>query len=115
MVLTTPCFPPDVANAYGGAAIWRDQHRLTWVNGVWREFAARHPGSVSLGDLGVLLCPNGKAVDTASGAAVRTDGIHFTATGASTVWSWIAALPDVAAAHTYEPGRRHPTTVRLRP
>jgi SGNH domain (fused to AT3 domains) len=59
-----------------------DMHRLRipHLNGLLRTFVIEHPGTTALIDLAALACPpNGQACPPSN---LRTDGFHFSGTGA---------------------------------
>jgi peptidoglycan/LPS O-acetylase OafA/YrhL len=94
-ILDTPCYKPPPGQD-GQANIWKDTSRTNWLNGVWAQFAARHPGDTSIAGLDTELCPGGRPIEDRYGDKYRQDGMHFTPEGTNLVWHWIddhLALP----------------------
>jgi hypothetical protein len=75
-----------------------DDERTTWVNGVFREAAAAHPGLVTFVDLAAYLCPGGRLQDERDGVRLRFDGVHFTDEGGPVVWRWLTPQLEQLAA-----------------
>jgi hypothetical protein len=76
-LFTTPCFAgrerPD-----GGTWPENDPVRVTRLNELIREVAARHPGNVDVVDLNAMLCPGGRYAQRLDGVTVRSaDGVHI--------------------------------------
>jgi peptidoglycan/LPS O-acetylase OafA/YrhL len=90
LVLSAPCFTPPHEDGTADD-VWRDPDRRVWLNGVLRKFAAAHRRDVSLANFGGFVCPNGQPRVATNGRPLRTDGIHFSAAGAATVWPWISS------------------------
>jgi peptidoglycan/LPS O-acetylase OafA/YrhL len=106
VILGPACYDRPVFSENDVAAIQNDPARLDWVKGVFREFAAMNPTTVTYVDLEPLLCPGGEPRDTIAGTLVRDDGMHFTADGAKLVWEWLEPeLRAVAEAHPVTPDR----------
>jgi peptidoglycan/LPS O-acetylase OafA/YrhL len=104
VVLGPACYDRPVVSENDVAGVQNDPARLDWVKGVFREFAAMNPATVTYVDLGPLLCPGGVPRDTIDGTVVRDDGMHFTFDGAKLVWEWLAPeLRAVVAAHAVTP------------
>lgn len=55
--------------------------------------AARHPGTVTLLDLGHRMGPEGRYTDTVAGVKLRYDGVHVTGAGARWLAPWL--LPQL--------------------
>lgn len=94
VLLTAPCYrpedePPDRSTSDRG-----DDERVAWFNGVVRDAAAAHPGTMII-DLNRLLCPGGGYADEIGGTPARTDGVHLTVDAARQVWAWLA--PQLSA------------------
>jgi peptidoglycan/LPS O-acetylase OafA/YrhL len=70
--------------------------RVTALNDLYREFAARHPGKVVLLDLNGFVCPEHKASSSLEGVKITEDGTHFNQAGAFLVAEWM--LPQIANA-----------------
>jgi len=102
VIALTPCFDRPVQSDSDPSRQQDDPARISWLNGVWTQFAAAHPSDVSTIQYGGLLCPGGTAHDTINGVQVRKDGMHFTNDGAIMTWSWI--IPKLAA---IEAARHH--------
>jgi peptidoglycan/LPS O-acetylase OafA/YrhL/lysophospholipase L1-like esterase len=86
VLLTSPYFRsqerPD-----GGRWPEDDPARVDLFNNLLREAAARHPGRVSVIELGKMISPGGKYSRTLDGVRVRAqDGVHFDPAGAD----WLA-------------------------
>jgi peptidoglycan/LPS O-acetylase OafA/YrhL/lysophospholipase L1-like esterase len=90
---TVPCFdPPDfhLAGVIQDETDRRNPRRVSAVNAVLREVARARPKTVRLVDLAGFLCPDGHPRDRIDGVTMRSDGIHFTAGGATIVSRWLA-------------------------
>jgi hypothetical protein len=70
------------------ATILRDPARRAWVNGVWRDWADRHP-RVRLVDLDPLLCPNGVPGTAGPGVPYRAADGALTTAGITALRSWL--------------------------
>jgi peptidoglycan/LPS O-acetylase OafA/YrhL len=67
----------------------RDSRTFPHINELKRRFVAQHP-DVSLVDLDSEFCPQQRCILTdASGHELRSDGLHFTASGAAHVAPWL--------------------------
>ncbi|MGZ6885095.1 MAG: acyltransferase family protein [Acidimicrobiia bacterium] len=74
------------------------QPRFAVLNGIYREFAARHPADVRVVDLARYVCPKGPPCPVRrDGFRPRpVDGVHFDAKGSAWVahWLWPRILAD---------------------
>ena len=99
VLLTVPC-ARSVLWALSPDAAEREQdtfRRVAALNGLYRQFAERHPDKVTLVDLNGFACPEGKFTDLViNGVKMREDGVHFTANSSYIVARWLA--PQIAAA-----------------
>ena len=76
-LLTTPCFAGR-ERSDGGTWPENDPSRVTRLNGLIRDVAARHPGKVEVVDLYGMLCPGGQYEQQLDGVTVRrADGVHI--------------------------------------
>jgi len=98
VLLSVPCADPGPAHEGRWAAVRRDPTRVEWVNSVWRRYAASHPDTVSVADLGAVLCPGGDVHAGFGDVELRPDGFNLSPAGASVIWSWLApvALAEVS-------------------
>ncbi len=85
----TPCFDRPVMADTDTARQQNDIARLTWLDGVWTDYAQAHPADVSVVDLRAFICPVGTVRDTIDGVLLRSDGMHFTDPGAVVLWKWL--------------------------
>lgn len=67
-------------------AIVNDPDRVSWLNGVLTRYASAR--GLPLLDLYGFLCPGGYRAAT-DGVTLRSDGLHFTESGAAVVWRWL--------------------------
>lgn len=88
LLVTTPCYEPTNAATYQ-AETWTSRLRIEALNRIWRDFATAHKRDVTLGDLGRFVCPKGTVRRSFDGSPLRSDGIHFTRSGAETIWQWL--------------------------
>ncbi|MGZ6913113.1 MAG: acyltransferase family protein [Acidimicrobiia bacterium] len=93
LVLLAQPPPSSVVNPNSGNRIQRglkDALPFRELDGVYREFARRHPGRVTVLDLNPLVCRNTiPCPDTVSGVRTRFDGTHYTTEGAMRVARWL--------------------------
>ncbi len=87
--LTTPCFQPVLTDLGTWGTERGDPARIAAVNRYLGEFAAAHPGAVSMLDVNGLLCPEGQFRGELHGVEMHTDGVHFTRAGAQLIWKWL--------------------------
>lgn len=90
-LLSVPCFgrsPTAVDPRVGD--VRSDGTRTDWVNGVFREAASAHRGSVTTIDLASFLCPGGRLQEERDGVRLRPDGVHFSDSSGAVVWRWLA-------------------------
>ena len=85
VVMSIPCMEPSGDD---NTTARTDPARVAAVNGIIADVAATRP-SVSVADLGSVLCPNGVPVGEVDGERVRYDGVHVSAVGSDLVWSWL--------------------------
>ena len=84
-------------------ALGRDDCTKPLQNGalrnVYRAWASRHPGDVSVVDVALRLCPSDPCPATLDGVDLRreTDIIHFSLEGASMVAGWMLDLSNATA------------------
>jgi hypothetical protein len=104
VVLLTAAYTHRSERPDGGLYGEDQPARVDAWNAVLRREAARHPGTVTVLDLGHLVCPNGSFTWSVDGVRVRSDGLHFTPAGVQRVIApWL--LPRLAAiAQTGAPG-----------
>jgi hypothetical protein len=88
-LLTVPCMEERTAWLGGADSPRNDPARLAWVNDLTAEVADRYGDRARLVDLGPLLCPGGRTVTERDGMTVRSDGVHFDAEFAPTVWGYV--------------------------
>jgi peptidoglycan/LPS O-acetylase OafA/YrhL/lysophospholipase L1-like esterase len=92
VILTQPPFgdaaDPTTHTATAGS---EEFYRL---NALLIEYAKRHPATVSVVDMAGRVCPT-RCIQKVGGAAVRSDGAHFSPTGAVWVARWI--LPQLTS------------------
>jgi len=88
-----PCSGASEADVEGCAGSGSGDPRLTKA---YREWAATHPGTVSIVDLNSVLCPSGSPCPrVVSGVDLRVDGVHFSNEGALVAASALRSLvPD---------------------
>ena len=76
-LLTTPCFAGR-ERSDGGTWPENDPSRVTRLNELIHDVAARHPGKVEVVDLYGMLCPGGQYEQQLDGVTVRrADGVHI--------------------------------------
>jgi hypothetical protein len=68
--------------------IINDSSRIAWLNNVVKSYVARHQPTTALIDLHGYLCASGYT-NTLDGVQLRTDGVHFSKSGARVVWAWL--------------------------
>ncbi|KNX37259.1 acyltransferase family protein [Luteipulveratus halotolerans] len=103
-LVTLPCrdLPKDETTGQSDAsaadlARVRDVVRdPTWVNGVLKGWAARHPDVVRLIDLQAATCPQGYVAQR-GGITLFADRAHFSRDAAPMVWKWL--LPQIQQAY----------------
>jgi hypothetical protein len=91
---TVPYYHRDQPKPPNGAWPEDDPARVNRENALFREFAGRHPDSVSVVDLGGRLSPDGHYTRVVDGVTVRAkDGVHL----APDVGRWAAPwmLPEI--------------------
>ncbi len=96
VVLTLPCYdgPVDL----GGPPVADSPlDRIGWLNTMFRQLADRYPGTVSLVELGELLCPEGRRLTEIDGHALTKDGVHFEPGGTIPIWEWLGPKLRAAA------------------
>lgn len=93
VLLTTPCLNGHKAGQAPRAdpefVEHQDPQRIRILNGIWGEFAKKHPRQVTLIDLRSHLCPRYEWQAEKDGVELQTDGVHFTEEGAWLVWRWL--------------------------
>jgi peptidoglycan/LPS O-acetylase OafA/YrhL len=95
VVLSTPCFAPDATESELTSTRLADAARVHWLNGVLRSASRDAPGTTFV-DLARYVCPDGRTPGDRSGRPLRSDGVHFTPTGARAVWAWLT--PSIRSA-----------------
>jgi peptidoglycan/LPS O-acetylase OafA/YrhL len=85
VVMSIPCMEPSGDD---NTTARTDPARVAAVNGIIADIAATRP-SVSVADLGSVLCPAGVPVGEVDGERVRYDGVHVSAIGSDLVWRWL--------------------------
>jgi hypothetical protein len=101
VLLSIPCHDAADSGVSDIPKIINDEHRVNWVNGVQREYAAAHASTVTLLDLHGYLCGSGYTNEL-DGVQLRTDGLHFTVPGAALIWRWLA--PQLVAIRDHRRG-----------
>ena len=98
LLTTVPCNDPSPESPPQLAVVEGDHTRAEWVNRVWRRFAAEHPESVQIVDLGEMLCPGGDDPHAVvDGVELRPDGSTPSPAGARVIWDRLLA-PAIRAA-----------------
>jgi hypothetical protein len=92
VVMSVPCMEPSGDD---NTTARTDPARVAAVNGIIADIAAARP-SVSVADLGSVLCPDGVPVGEVDGERIRYDGVHVSATGSDLVWRWLFPQFDAA-------------------
>ncbi|MDE9365991.1 acyltransferase family protein [Luteipulveratus sp. YIM 133132] len=103
-LVTLPCrdLPSDQTGGRSGAGaadlaqVRRVVRDPSWVNGVLKSWAARHPGAVHVIDLQAATCPRGYE-PTRAGVTLFADRAHFSRDAAPMVWKWL--LPQIQASY----------------
>ena len=90
VVMSIPCMEPSGDD---DTTARTDPARVAAVNGIIADIAATRP-SVSVADLGSVLCPDGVPVGELDGERVRYDGVHVSAVGSDLVWRWLVPQFD---------------------
>jgi hypothetical protein len=85
VVMSLPCMEPSGDD---DTTARTDPARVAAVNGIIAEIAATRP-TVSVADLGSVLCPDGVPVGEIDGERIRYDGVHVSALGSDLVWRWL--------------------------
>jgi lysophospholipase L1-like esterase len=85
-LVTVGCHQVPDSGLSPDPAIINDETRVRWVNGVLGRYAARH--RLPLLDLHGFLCADGYHA-TRDGVTLRSDGLHFSPSGAAVVWRWL--------------------------
>jgi peptidoglycan/LPS O-acetylase OafA/YrhL len=73
----------------GGSWPENDPARVRRVNAIERAVAAHHPGIVRLIDLGGRTSPGGTYAYSVDGVPLRSDGVHFSASGCRWLAPWL--------------------------
>jgi peptidoglycan/LPS O-acetylase OafA/YrhL len=81
ILLTVPC---AAEKSVGGLPATTFDRRAAWINHVFRDYAEKHAGEVTLADLSALLC-------TSHSGPVLRSAQGFTRSGATATWNWLAA------------------------
>jgi peptidoglycan/LPS O-acetylase OafA/YrhL len=92
VVMSVPCME---ASGDDNTTARTDPERIAAVNEIIADVAASRP-TVSVADLGSVLCPDGTPVGDLDGERVRYDGVHVSAAGSDLVWRWL--FPQIEAA-----------------
>jgi hypothetical protein len=92
VVMSVPCMEPSGDD---NTTARTDPARVAAVNGIIADIAATRP-SVTVADLGSVLCPDGVPVGEVDGERIRYDGVHVSATGSDLVWRWLFPQFDAA-------------------
>ena len=88
LVLMTQPLPGNYPDEWSDQFL-RDSRTFPHINELQRLFATQHP-DVELIDLDSELCPEQRCIlEDASGHVLRSDGLHFTASGAAHVAPWL--------------------------
>lgn len=97
-ITQVPCYR-QASYVVGGVDLATDRNdpaRGQAVNDILRAFASRHPERVRLLDTGSLVCPDGHYVNDVNGVQLRSDGVHYSPSGAKIFWARF--LPGILAA-----------------
>lgn len=70
----------------------------TWINGVMKGWAARHPRDVRVLDLQQATCPQGY-VEQQQGIRLFADQAHFSAQASPMIWKWLLPQAQGGYAH----------------
>ena len=99
VVLLTAPYTHRAETPSGGLYPEDQPARVDAWNVLVRKQAAAHPGTVTVLDLNLRVCPGGRYTATINGLQVRSDGLHFTPDG---VKQWIAPwlLPQLTSLAT---------------
>ena len=73
----------------GGSFPEDDPARVDRMNQLFREVAARHPGLVTLVDVGGRLSPEGKLAMRIGDVKVRSDGVHVAHDAGPWIGPWL--------------------------
>jgi peptidoglycan/LPS O-acetylase OafA/YrhL len=105
VLLTAPYFePPDLATRADRARSLFERPRVDHWNGLLRDAANAHSGSVTVVDLHTYLAPQGELLDSIAGVdGIRSDGIHFSPQGADVVARWLSPQIVRAVNHGRQP------------
>ncbi len=91
VVLVTIAAPaPNDAQGASNTSNAIDNASYAGLDSIDREFAAQHPGVVSIADLAHQICPSGPPCpEDVNGLRMRPDGRHFTPTAAAIAGQWL--------------------------
>ena len=104
LVLMTQPLPGDYPDEWS-EQFSRDSRTFPHLNALQRLFATQHP-DVALVDLDSELCPQQRCIlEDTSGHTLRSDGLHFTASGAAHVAPWLTEQFRTIANSPTEAGR----------
>jgi len=85
VVTSVPCMEPSGDE---GTTARTDPARIGALNEMITTSAATRP-TVTIADLGSVLCPGGEPLETIDGDRVRYDGVHLSERGTDLVWAWL--------------------------
>ena len=88
-IMTIPCYAKVDSGLDPTPRFVNDPQRQRWANEVIRQYAANNP-DVLLFDLREAVCDGDSYAETRDGVHLRTDGVHWTPSGADVVWRWLA-------------------------
>jgi peptidoglycan/LPS O-acetylase OafA/YrhL len=98
VVLVTIAAPaPNDAQGASNTSNAIDNASYAGLDSIDREFAAQHPGVVTIADLAHQICPSGPPCpEDVNGLRMRPDGRHFTPTAAAIAAQWL--MPHIVTA-----------------
>jgi peptidoglycan/LPS O-acetylase OafA/YrhL len=90
VIVTNAAPAPNDAEGTSNTSNTVDDASYKRLDDIERRFAARHPGKVSIVDLGARVCPGGPPCpELVDGQRIRPDGRHFTPEAATRYSRWI--------------------------
>jgi hypothetical protein len=98
IVLVTIAAPaPNDAQGASNTSNAVDNASYAGLDAIDKEFAAEHPGVVTVADLARHICPSGPPCpENVDGLRMRPDGRHFTPSAATIAAQWL--MPNIVAA-----------------
>jgi peptidoglycan/LPS O-acetylase OafA/YrhL len=90
VVVTNAAPAPNDAQGTSNTSNTVDDASYARLDAIERRFAARHPGKVTIVDLGKRVCPDGPPCpELVDGERIRPDGRHFTPEAATRYSRWL--------------------------